>query len=212
MCIFVAAAGLSAAAVAADVSIVATLASLGTQIAGAEAQAQAAQNQADYDAQIAQYEAALEQQRGNVEQVRYGIDAQREHAKMIAQRGSFSADLSFGNLPERASEMRAFQAFDSDIIARTTQSRILGLQLGAEASRTAAQNIRSAMTFSEIGAGFGALASLSSTATGMYDRGFLGGNGVNSKAVKYSDTPGLGSKLSVKSVADSWGLGTVFGG
>ena len=181
------AAAVTLGTIAADAAIVGTIASVGFQIAGNQAQAKAAEAQGGYEAQIAEYEATLEQQRGDVDQVRYGINARREHAKLINRQSGYSQAIDFGNQANLAAEHLAFQAFDSDILARTTQARVLGLNLRAEGSRSAARNIRSAMTFANVGVAFGGVAGIGGTFASMYSRGVFDGPPPSErKASKYS--------------------------
>ena len=211
MCVITAAmvGGSVAAAVSANAAIAGTAISIvgaGLTIAGNEEQADAAKKQARYQQQIAEYEAELEQQRGNVELIRWGINARREFGRQVVLRSAYGADLSFGDPAQQFSEMRQFQAFDSNLIARTTEARVLGIRLRGEEARLEAKNVRTAATFANIGAGFQLAADLGSNISTMYETGTLGllvDSPSSRKAVKYGNeiNPGRNARLASRLAA-----------
>jgi len=192
MCIFLAAGAVGAgiatslsagAALAANVAVAAIPAIIGgaIQIAGQVQAGQAAKDQGKYEAKVARYEAVLAKQAGDVEQFKFGIQAQREFGRLMLAQATSSKDLSFGNAAAQQIEVRKFQTFDKDIIARNVDARVLSLQLTASNAITRGRNQAIETKYAAGASGIGILVGITSAFTnvGYASGGFGDARGLN---------------------------------
>ena len=144
-------------AVIGGLSAAATVATAGLQIAGEQAASDAAQEQAKYEYQVAEYEAELERQRGEVDQLRFGINARKEHGALVARAAASNFDLSSGSPSTILTESIKFQTFDSAILARSTEARVLGLKLRGQQALAEGKNAQLAGQLGIAGIGISAV-------------------------------------------------------
>lgn len=152
-------------------SLVAGLAASGVQVAGQLQAASAAKEQGKYEAKLARYEAVAARQSGEVEAFKHGIESRREWGRFMLQNAASNRDLSFGTAAQQAIEVRKFQTFDSQIIARNVEARVTGLNISAANARIRGQNQATGLTLGAVGTGISGATSFVSTGFGFLNIG-----------------------------------------
>ena len=158
-------------AVAATISAVTTAVSTGIAIAGAVRQGQAAEKQAKYESQVASYEAEVARQAGDVEIIQKGIADRKRFGAQMARLAASNVDLSFGSAQSSLVETKKYQAFDSMILGRSIDNRVLGIEMGGREALARGKNAKTASIWNAVGAGVGGAAALGSQALAFHSVG-----------------------------------------